>query len=399
MELALFSGNPSFKKPLYVGAPIIEEEVKERYFKYMSEVFRHNWFTNNGPMVQRLETEIAKLHCVEYCVAVCNATIGEILALKALGLNKEAILPSFTFIATAHACLWEGVKTVFCDISPDNLGLDPDKAENLVTKDTRAIIGVHLFGNLCDIERLSNLAKKYNMKLIFDAAHAFYCSYGDIPIGSFGDAVILSFHATKFFGTFEGGAILTNDGELAEKLRFLRNFGFRTYDDVDFLGINGKMTESQAAMGLASLDFIDKRVELLKKNYTIYREQLSSIPGIRVLPVGKDGKSNYQYVVIFIDNEKFGISRDALCHILWKENVIARRYFYPGCHRMEPYKGLYPEAYKRLGVTEDIGANILCLPSGFKAPEKEISKIVNIIKTAHDNADKILDLSTTCLEG
>ena len=390
MKLAIFTNKPTFDKPLYVGTPIVEKEVRESYFKYMGEVFERNWLTNNGPLVQKLEEKIAKIHGVKHCIAVCNATIGEILVLKALNLEREVILPSFTFISTAHACLWQGAKTIFCDISPDTLGIDPDKAEKLITKNTCAIIGVHLFGNTCDIKRLSKLSKKHNLKLIFDAAHAFNCYYGDKPVGCFGDAVILSFHATKFFGTFEGGAVLTDNPELSVKLRFLRNFGFRTYDEVSFLGINGKMTESHAAMGLASLDFLESRAGLLKENYAVYCRQLSAIPGIRVLQIGREGKSNYQYVVIFVDKIKFGLSRDLLYRILWRENVIARRYFYPGCHRMEPYKTSYPEAYKRLSVTEDIAANVLCLPSGFKEPQKEISKIVNIIKLAHDEADAVL---------
>ncbi|MBU1148297.1 MAG: aminotransferase class I/II-fold pyridoxal phosphate-dependent enzyme [Candidatus Omnitrophica bacterium] len=385
MELAIFSERPAFEKPLYVGSPVIEEDVKEKYFQYMSEVFNRNWFTNNGPMVQRLEAEIAKLHGAKYCVAVCNATIAEILVLKALELSKEIILPSFTFIATAHACLWQGAKTVFCDISPDRLGLDPAKAEELINNETCAVIGVHLFGNLCDIEGLTRLSKKHNIKLIFDAAHAFNCYHGDKPIGCFGDAVILSFHATKFFGTFEGGAILTNDPKLAERLRFLRNFGFRGYDNVGFLGINGKMSESSAAMGLASIPAIGHRSAMLKNNLEVYRKGLSGIPGVDVLQVGKGGRSNYQYMVMFVDEIKFGVSRDVLCKVLWKENIIARKYFYPGCHNMEPYRTICPDADKRLGVTDQVSNKVLCLPLNLERPEKNINIIVSIIKAVNEN--------------
>jgi len=389
MKLAIFTGKPAFKKALYVGAPIVEKEVRKSYFKYMEKVFANNWFTNNGPLVQKLEAEIANRHGARHCIALCNGTIAEIIALKALNLKGEIILPSFTFIATAHACLWQNIETVFCDISPETLCIDAKAAEKLITKKTCGIFGVHLFSNICDIDALLKLCKKYNLKLIFDAAHAFNCSWGDTPIGAFGDAVILSFHATKFFGTFEGGAILTNNSELAERIRFLVNFGFCGYDNVKFLGINGKMSESSAAMGLASIQAIDDRLIRLKNTFSVYCAQLSPIPGITVLPVGQNGHSNYQYIVIFVDEKRFGISRDILYNILWKENIIARRYFYPGCHRMEPYINLYPDAYKRLPVTEKVAKSVLCLPANLRNPEKDIRKIANIIRTAHENIKEI----------
>jgi dTDP-4-amino-4,6-dideoxygalactose transaminase len=389
MKLGIITGKPAFSKPLHVGEPVVEKEVRERYFRFMADVFDNRYFTNYGPLVQKLEAEVAKMHGVDHCIAVCNATIAEMLVLSALGLKGEIILPSFTFIATAHACLWQGAKTVFCDISPDTLMIDATQAEKLITDETRAIIGVHLFGNICDIQGLSRLCEKYDLRLIFDAAHAFNCSWGEKPIGIFGDAAVLSFHATKFFGTFEGGAVLTNDGQLASRLRLLVNFGFRGYDDVGFLGINGKMSEASAAMGLASLPAVESREKKLSSNHRIYCDQLSSIPGISIMPIGKNGRSNYQYAIIFVDEERFGVSRDTLCTVLWKDNIIARRYFYPGCHRMEPYKTLYPSACGRLPVTEDVSKRILCLPTNMENPEEDITKIAQIIGTVHDNAKEV----------
>jgi dTDP-4-amino-4,6-dideoxygalactose transaminase len=397
MNLAIFTGRPAFDRPLYVGAPIVEDGVKESYFSYMREVFSRNCFTNNGSLVQELEAEVAKIHGAKHCIAVCNATIAQILVLKGLNLKGEIILPSFTFIATAHACLWHGADVVFCDISPESLSIDVVQAEKLINKKTCGVIGVHMFGNLCDISSLTKLCGKYNLKLIFDAAHAFNCSMGKAPIGVFGDAVILSFHATKFFGTFEGGAILTNDSKLAESLRFLRNFGFTDYDKVSFLGINGKMSESSAAMGLASLPAINSRADMLKNNMDIYKKELSGIPGINILQVGRGGRSNYQYMVIFVNEKEFGVSRDVLYNTLWKENVIARRYFYPGCHNMEPYKTLYPDAHKRLLVTEEAIKKVLCLPLNLKKPKEDIVAIAGIIKAVNKNANEVLKWAKTRL--
>src|SRR3989338_898088 len=257
--------------------------------------------------------------------------------------------------------------------------IDLGKVESLITKKTCAVIGVHLFGNVCDVKGLEKICNKHKLKLIFDAAHAFGCYLNNMPIGGFGNAEILSFHATKFFNTFEGGAILTNDSELSNRIKFLRNFGFRGYDDVGYLGINGKMSESSAAMGLASLPSLRTRLERLENNYYSYRKYLNHIPGIELLSVGVSGRSNYQYVVVFVDKEKFRVSRDTLLHVLVKENVFARRYFYPGCHRMGPYNILYPNAYKNLPITEDTAERILCLPTGFKNPQKYVPTIVNII--------------------
>lgn len=389
IKLSIFTGKPAFKNPLYVGKPLVEKEVRDSYYNHLSGIFDRNYFTNNGPLVQKLEAEVAQIHRVKYCMATCNATIGQMLVLKALNLEGEIILPSFTFIATAHACLWQNLKPVFCDINPESLTIDADKIEELITDKTCAIIGVHLFGNTCNVERLTEICRKHELKLIFDAAHAFNCSVGNTPIGRFGNAEILSFHATKFFSTFEGGAVLTNDPELGSRIRFLKNFGFRDYDDVRFLGINGKMPESSAAMGLASLQILKARAEKLKKNYAIYRKHLDSVPGIQVLSIGTKGLSNYHYIVILVNKEKLGISRDVLTDILWKENVIARRYFYPGCHRMEPYSTLYPDAYMRLPVTEDVTKRILCLPSNLENPEQDIPTTVNIMRTVHENKDKI----------
>lgn len=389
MSLAIFGGNPAFSKPQLVGAPFVEPEVRERYHRLMDEVFDRKYFTNNGPLVRRFESEIAAIHQVAHCSVTGNATIAQILLLKALGLKGEIILPSFTFIATAHACVWQNLDIVFCDISPDTLMIDPEKAERLITPRTCAIIGVHLFGNVGDVKALTKLCKKYGLKLIFDAAHAFNCSLGDKPVGGFGDGEFLSFHATKFMETFEGGAVLTSDRELNEKIGYLRNFGFSDYDQVTSLGINGKMSESSAAMGLASLPMIGKRTEKLAQVHRAYRNALAGIPGLRLLPVGETGRSNYHYAVIFVDQEGFGVARDKLCRVLWSENIQARRYFYPGCHQMDYYRSACPRHTDPLEVTESVARQVLCLPTNLDNPEADPGTIAALIREVRLKSDEV----------
>lgn len=387
--LAAFGGSPAFDSPLYVGKPLTEPAVEEKYFTLMRRVFANRYFTNNGPMVKDLEAQVASAHGVSRSVAMCNATVAMILVLKALKLEGEIILPSFTFIATAHSCLFENLTPVFCDVEPDTLTIDPVKAESLVTERTSAIIGVHLFGNVCDIPALESLAKRKGLKLVFDSAHAYGCAYGDRSIGGFGDAEVLSFHATKFFSTFEGGAALTNNLELARDLEYLRNFGFVDYDDVRHLGINGKMTESSAAMGLASLSAVDGRVEMFQKNINRYSEAISRIPGLSMLKIGVRGKSNWQYAVMFVDEKEYGTPRDVLYKALWKENIMARRYFYPGCHGMEPYRTMFPSASERLPVTMDAVSRALCLPNNLDDPERDIEKIAEVLAAVRENSAKV----------
>jgi dTDP-4-amino-4,6-dideoxygalactose transaminase len=369
-----------------VGAPHLEAESRARFHQLMDEAFDRDYLTNNGPLVQRLETEIAEMHHVKHCAVTSNATLAQIFLLKALGLCGEVILPSFTFIATAHACVWENLTPVFCDIRPDNLMIDTDDVERLITPRTSAVIGVHLFGNTCDVERLSEICRRRGLHLIFDAAHAFACRRGNISVGGFGDAEFLSFHATKFFGTFEGGAVVTNNPEIDRQIRFLRNFGFRDYDDVGFLGLNGKMAEASAAMGLAALPEVPGRIKRLRSTCLLYRKNFASLPGISILPVGEDGISNYQYFVVLIDRHKFGVSRDVLYRILWAENILVRRYFSPGCHAMSYYRGRRMGASRSLPVTEDVSSRILCFPTNLDDPERVVAAIGELLRVIRNSA-------------
>src|ERR1043166_7152087 len=376
-DLAIFGGSPAFRTELHVGRPNIGN--REQLFRRFNEVLERKWLTNDGPCVKEFEQRICELLGVRQCVAVCNATAGlEILA-RALDLSGEIILPSFTFVATAHALQWLGMKPVFCDLDPATHNLDPKRARELITERTSAIIGVHLWGRPCDVAALVDLACQHHLKLFFDAAHAFACSYHWQFIGGFGDAEIFSFHATKFINTFEGGAIVTNDVALATRLRLMRNFGFAGLDNVASVGINAKMNEVSAAMGLVSLQNLDDFVEANRRNYEAYERHLAALPSVCLARYDEKEKCNYQYVVVEVDESRSGVSRDLLDDVLWAENVLTRRYFYPGCHRMEPYRTADPAAAERLPQTDALAQRVLCLPTGSAIGSTDIATICDLI--------------------
>jgi dTDP-4-amino-4,6-dideoxygalactose transaminase len=377
-DLAIFGGRPAFANELHVGRPNIGD--RQVLFKRINDVLERKWLTNDGPFLQEFERRICQLIGVKHCIAVCNATIGLEILTKAIGLSGEVILPSFTFIATAHALQWQGLAPVFCDVDPATHNIDPLEVEKLITPRTSGIIGVHVWGRPCHVGALVELARHYNLKLLFDAAHAFSCSHKGRMIGGFGNAEVFSFHATKFVNTFEGGAIVTNDDELAARLRAMRNFGFAGFDIVTSLGTNGKMSEVSAAMGLTSLESLDNFVEANRRNHHLYRRQLANVPGISFALYDEAEKCNYQYVVFEIDEKVVGVSRDILDDILWSENVLARRYFYPGCHRMEPYRTDDPQANLRLPQTERLAEKVLCLPTGSAVNSGEITAICTLIE-------------------
>lgn len=386
-DLAAFGGEPSFEEKLHVGRPNIGD--RQALLERIEDVLDSRWLTNNGRYVQEFERELSELLGVKHCIAVCNATVGLEVVIKAAGLGGEVIVPSFTFIATAHALSWLGVEPVFCDVDPATHNLDPARVEEAITPRTTAILGVHLWGRGCDVEALTDIARRYDLKLVFDAAHALGCSYQGRMIGNFGDAEVFSFHATKFFNTFEGGVVTTNDDELMEKVRLMENFGFAGPDNVVSSGTNGKMHEVSAAMGLTSLESMDEFVAINRANYERYREALEDVPGARLMEYDESEECNYQYLVVEIDEATTGIGRDELVSLLHAENVIARRYFYPGCHRMEPYRSSHPRAGSELPVTEALSERLLTLPTGTTVTPEKISKICEVIDTAVSNGPEV----------
>lgn len=386
-QLALFSGHPTFAEPLHVGRPNIGD--RNRLMERINDLLDRRSLTNNGPYVQEFEAQIEQILGVRNCIAMCNATVALEIAIRALGMTGEVILPSFTFIATAHALQWQEISPVFCDIDPATHTLDPARVEDLITPRTTGIIAVHVWGHPCDTDALEEIAHRRGLKLLFDAAHAFYCSRFGRMIGSFGSAEVLSFHATKFLNSVEGGAVVTNDDELASKIRLMRNFGFAGFDNVIYLGTNGKMNEMSAAMGITSLESLEAILATNRRNYEEYGKQTREIPGLRLVEYNPSEKSNYQYVVLEVDEDKTGLSRDELLHLLTAENVFARRYFYPGCHRMEPYRSLFPHARLQLPETERVSSRVISLPTGTAVTSKEIAEISSILRTAISHAAEV----------
>ncbi|NJN74737.1 MAG: aminotransferase class I/II-fold pyridoxal phosphate-dependent enzyme [Limnothrix sp. RL_2_0] len=386
-SLAIFNGHPKFKEKLHVGRPNIGDRV--RLLNRINDILDRRWLTNNGIYLEEFEQRLCEQLGVKHCIVMCNGTVALEIAIRAADLKGEVILPSFTFIATAHALQWQEITPVFCDIDPQSHTINPWQIESLITPRTTGILAVHLWGNACDIESISKIARKHHLKLLFDAAHAFGCSYKGQMIGNFGDAEVFSFHATKFFNSFEGGAVATNNDELASKIRLMRNFGFSGYDQVDYIGTNGKMSEISAAMGLTGLESLESFIQLNRKNYNQYADELSDIKGLRLFSYKTSEKCNYQYVILEIDEELSGLSRDTLMSILWAENVLARRYFYPGSHRMEPYRSYFPHAGLLLGETEKLSQRILVLPTGASVTSPEISEICQVIRISLSNSREI----------
>lgn len=386
-DLAIFGGPPAFSKSLHVGRPNIGD--RDKLMQRINHILDSRWLTNDGTFVQEFEQRIANIVGVKHCIAMCNATIALEIAIRASGMTGEVIVPSMTFVATAHALQWQEITPVFCDIDPVTCNIDPKKIEQMITPRTTGIIGVHLWSRPCDVDALAEIAQKHNLKLIYDAAHAFGCSYNGKMIGNFGDAEVFSFHATKFLNSAEGGAVVTNDDELAQKIRWMKNFGFEDVDLVVYIGTNGKMNEFSAAMGLTSLESLDEIIEVNRQNYDHYRKELSGIPGVTLARFSEGEKCNYQYIIVQIDKDITGISRDTIKDILWAEKILARRYFYPGCHRMEPYRSYFPHAGLLLPETERLADRVLALPTGTAVGPAEISEVATIIRLAIANSKQI----------
>lgn len=386
-DLAIFGSAPAFAEQLHVGRPNIG--VRESLLRRINDMIDRKWLSNNGPYVQELEARIAALIGVRHCIAMCNGTIALEITMRALGLHGEVIVPSMTFIATAHALQWQEITPVYADISPDTCTLDPEAVRRMITPRTTGIVGVHLWGRPCDIEPLEEIAAAHHLKLVFDAAHAFRCSHKGRMIGSFGNAEVFSFHATKFFNTFEGGAVVTNDDELANRIRLMKNFGFRGYDNVIYIGTNGKMVEPCAAMGLTNLESLEQFVSVNYRNYKIYERELRSVPGITLHTFDESEKCNYQYIVLDVDEAATGIDRDAIIRLLHEENVLARRYFFPGCHRMEPYRSYFPHSHLLLPETERVAQRVLSLPTGTAVGEDDIIRICGLVKLIVANGPEI----------
>ena len=386
-RLAVFGAAPAFSELLHVGRPNIGSRARLR--ERFDDILDRRWLTNDGPYVKEFEQGIAAALGVRNVVAMCNATVALEIAIRALGMSGEVIVPSFTFVATAHALQWQQITPVFCDVDPGTHNIDPARIEELITPRTTGIIGVHVWGRPADTEALEAIARRRRLRLLYDAAHAFGCSHDGRLIGALGDAEVFSFHATKFLNSGEGGAVTTEDDELAARMRLMRNFGFAGYDQVVYVGTNGKMSELSAAMGLTSLDAMDEFIAVNRSNHAAYAQALAGIPGVTLARYDERERSNYQYVVLEIEEEETGLTRDELQRVLQAENVMARRYFYPGCHRMEPYRSYFPHAGLLLPETERLVRRVLTLPTGTAVGVDEVRRVCDVIRLAVEHAPQV----------
>lgn len=355
-------------KNIYVTMPTLAplEEVNE----LMKGIWESGIMTHNGPLVQRLEKEVGEYLHVPNVVSCVNGTVALQMAIRALKLKGEIITTPFTFIATANSILWEGCTPVFVDINPETFNIDPAKIEEKITYHTVAIMPVHVFGNACDIDAIDAIAKKHDLKVIYDAAHAVGVNYKGKSIFQYGDISCTSFHATKMLNTTEGGACFTNNKELDAKLRRIRFFGFENHADIVEDGTNAKMTEVHAAVGLANLKYLDKALEDRKKKYTYYKDELSKIPSLSFQKITED--CNYSYFpVVFKDEADLLKVMEALN----AEHIYPRRYFYPS---INTFNRLFP--YVSMPVSEDIASRILCLPLYYTLEMEDVDRILNTIK-------------------
>ncbi len=377
--LAALGGLPAFPAPLGVGTPNLGN--RRRFLRRARGVLRRRVLTNNGPLVREFERRVADLVGVRHCVATHSATAGLQVAARALGLSGEVVIPAFTFIATAHALHWQGITPVFADIDRETHNLDPAAIERALSPRTTGILGVHLWGRPCDVEALAALARRRGLKLLFDAAHALGCSHRGRMVGTFADAEVFSFHATKVVNSVEGGAVVTNHDDLAEEMRLMRNFGFAGNDRVVCAGINGKMDELSAAMGLTSLESFDEFLAVNRRNYELYARGLAGIPGVRLAPYDDRERANRHYVVLEVDEQAAGCGRDLLMGALWKDNIMARRYFFPGCHLLEPYRSS-AQGRVRLPETEWLAGRVLQLPTGTAVRPADVAVICDSVRAA-----------------
>ncbi len=350
-----------FSEPILVTRPTMPPLAK--YQESLEEIWDSRWLTNMGTFHKKLEARLAEYLGVECLSLFCNGTIALLLALQNLRINSgEVITTPFTFPATPHVLYWNGIRPVFCDIDPETFNLDPGRVEQLIGPDTKAILAVHVYGTPCDVERLQALADLHGLYLIYDAAHAFGVTYQGRALAAFGDASMLSFHATKLFSTFEGGALIFETEAQKKRADYLRNFGITALETVIGPGINGKMNELQAAFGLLQLDRVDREIENRRALAHQYQARLEKVPGLRFLQEIPGVKRNWAYFPVLVDAGAYGMSRDDLHRALKAFNVITRKYFFPLCSTYPCYSSFSSARPSKLPVAHNVADRILCLP-------------------------------------
>ncbi|MDR2695080.1 MAG: aminotransferase class I/II-fold pyridoxal phosphate-dependent enzyme [Deltaproteobacteria bacterium] len=389
-SLALLGGTPIFASPLPVGQINIPQW--ERFREKAGGVFERRYYTNYGALAVELEEKLCRLFQTRHCLAVTNATIGLSILCRALGLvpGDKVIVPAFTFAATVQALTWAGLEPVFCDVDAQSHCITPETvAPCLSVLGTAAILGVHLWGNACDIDGLARIARDCGLRVFYDAAHAVGCTRHGKSIGGFGAGEVFSMHATKVLSSTEGGCIAVDDDDLAERIRNIRSeYGRRRHVPVPVTA-NGRFSEMQAAFGLLSLEDFPENCANNERRLRLYVEGLRDVPGIRFLLPTPGERHNFQYVVLEIDEARFGLSRDALVRVLEAENILARRYFVPGMHRCVPYVTQFPQYVDALPVTDALCEKVMQLPSGQRVTDGDIAAICELICFIRIHANKI----------
>ncbi|WP_316896574.1 aminotransferase class I/II-fold pyridoxal phosphate-dependent enzyme [Pseudodesulfovibrio indicus] len=386
-DLGRFGGEPFFGAPLHVGQLNFPEW--DRFRTGMQGIFDRRFFTNHGPKVRELEERLADHLGVRHAVCMTNGTLALMVAARALELTGSVAVPAFTFIATVQALSWAGLDPVFCDVAPDTHNISARTVRKAMTDEVSAILGVHLWGRPCPVDELSALASERGMRLFFDAAHAVGCSLGGQMIGGFGDVEVFSMHATKVLNSAEGGFATTDDDGLADALRTVRNFHSAETFIKAPLRINAKMSEAQAVMGLLSLEDLPRNCRRNAQLHALYRELLCCLPGLDVVAFDEGEANNHQYLIVDVDADKAGLSRDDIVLLLEGERVLARRYFTPGVHRCPPYRDNFPQYSDALPVTDRLSERLLQLPLGEGITGEDVEGICGLIRFFIENAEAI----------
>ena len=366
------------QKPITVTSPLLPSLAE--FERFLEDIWQRKWLTNNGHYHQQLEKALAEYLGVPYLSLFTNGTLPLITALQALRITGEVITTPYSFVATTHSLWWNGIKPVFVDVEEESGNLDPEKIEAAITPKTTAIMPVHVYGTPCNTKRIQEIADKYGLKVIYDAAHAFGVQVNGKSILEEGDISTLSFHATKVYNTVEGGALICRDEATKKRIDYLKNFGFADEVTVVAPGINSKMDEIRSAYGLLNLKQVDWAIERRKHIALLYRDALKDVCGIRLLNDIDGVRHNYSYFPIFIDKEKYGMSRDALYEKLKEHNIFGRRYFYPLISEFGTYRGLESASAEKLPVAHRLAASVICLPMYADLRDEDAAWVIEVVR-------------------
>ncbi len=375
----------AFKDPIPVTRPTLPP--LESYADLLGTVWDSRWLTNSGELHERLERHLKTFLKVDHLSLLCNGTVALLVALQALDIQEgEVITTPFTFPATPHALHWSRITPVFCDIDAETFNLDPNKLEDLITPRTKAILPVHVYGTPCDIDAIQAVADRHGLPVIYDAAHAFGVKYRGRALVDYGDLAIVSFHATKLFTTGEGGALISHSPEMEQRVNYLKNFGIADEESVLYPGINGKMSELHAALGLLTLESVDEEITKRKALTQCYRESLQGVPGLILSSETAEAEPNYAYFAILIDTNTFGMSRDDVNDALRSINIFPRKYFHPLCSHYACYEELPSASRDALPVAERVAEQVLCLPLYGELSVESVNTVCQAVHALHDHA-------------